>query len=141
MEVELTPNNKTVSVYISEELRKQAEEAGINLSATLREALEEKLALRAAIADALSDGVQEHEVELKDCTGVITGKFFGETGSGEQIFLTDDERVLVYNTHTALVEELSNPEAALSTRLQEGGDPEVLAPLMRALGLRPRVRL
>lgn len=138
----MTPENKTVSVYIPDELRKQAEEAGINLSATLRDALETELARRKAIADTLSDGVEEHEVELEEVTGVITGRFLAELRDGDQVFLTNDERVLVYDVDRLRVDELGDPETELAEWLQnDPHDAEALAGVMRQLGMRPRVRL
>jgi hypothetical protein len=143
MEVIMTPDNKTVSVYISEELRKRAEEAGINLSATLRYALEEELGRRDAIANTLSDGIEEHEVELEEYTGIITGKYLGQTRTDEQIYLSDDERVLVYDVDRQRVVELEDPETELTDWLSNSSrdDQEVIADAMRALGLRPRIRL
>jgi hypothetical protein len=142
MEVIMTPDNKTVSVYISEELRNRAEEAGINLSATLRYALEEELGRRDAIANTLSDGIEEHEVELEEYTGVITGTILAELSDG-QLFLTDDERVLAYDADRQRVDELGDPETELNDWLQNASrdDGGAIADAMRALGLRPRIRL
>lgn len=141
----MTPENKTVSVYIPDELRNRAEEAGINLSATLRDAVEEELARRAAIAETVSDGVEEHEVELDDGSiGVITGKRLGRSMDTEvEIFLTDDERVIVYNPERQQANELEDPEAELAEWLQSAhrDEAEVIAGAMRSLGYRPRVRL
>jgi hypothetical protein len=131
-----------ITVYLPDEIGAKAKEADLPFSRMLRDAIETEFARRAAIADTLGDGVEEHEVELQDVTGVITGKFLGETDRGEQIFVTDDERVLVYHSGNMTVEELNDPEAELSTWLENSpGESDTLGEAMRALGMRPRVRL
>jgi len=139
----MTPGNKTVSVYISEDLRKRAEEAGINLSRTLTDAVQEELARRDAIADTLSDGIEDHEVELEEYTGVITGKYLGELNNGDQVYLTDDERLLVYDPGNLRLDEIDDPGTAVSDWLQHAGryEAETISGIAHALGIRPRVRL
>ena len=139
----MTPENKTVSVYIPDELRKRAEQADINLSATLRDAVEEELARRETIEGTLSNGIEEHEVELDTgVTGVITGKYLGDLSDG-QIYLTDDERVLFYDSNRERVEEIEDPETEMNQWLEQcrRDDEETITGAMLALGLKPRVRL
>ena len=137
-----------ISVYLHDEIGSKAKEADLPLSQMLSDAVETELARRAAVADAPGDEVGEHEVELQDVTGVITGKFLGETDRGEQIFVTEDERVLVYDSGNKTVEELNDPEAELSTWLENApseSDTQArkvpLGAALRALGTRPRLRL
>ena len=138
----MVSDSKTVSVYIPDDLRSRAEEAGINLSATLRAALQIELDRRTAIANTLATGIEDHEVELEDVTGVITGKFLGATDDDAQFYLTDDERVLVYDRARERVDELAYPESDLAEWLQNNPrGSEVLASVMRQLGFRPRVQL
>jgi len=132
-----------ITVYLPDELGTRAKEADLPFSRMLRNAVEAELDRRAAVAQALADGVEEHEVDLEDGTiGVITGKLLGETGS-DQIYLTDDERLLIYDANREHVDEFEFPESDLGEWLENASraDSEVIAAVMRELGFRPRVRL
>lgn len=129
-----------IATYLPDELGARAKDADLPFSRLLRAAVEVELARRAAIADLLSNGIEEHEVELEDVTGVIVGKLLGETDGGDAIYLTDDERLLWYSSRTEKVEPIDAEN--LAEWLQSTPrDTEAIADVMRQLGLRPRVRL
>lgn len=133
-----------ITVYLPDEIGTRAKEAELPFSRMLRDAVEAELERRAAVEQTLSDGVSEHEVELEDGSiGVITGKFLGVTDTDDKaIYLTDDGRVLVYDTLLERVARIEDPETELAEWLQNSPrDSEVLAGIMRSLGFRPRVRL
>ncbi len=132
-----------ITVYLPDEIGTRAKEAELPFSRMLRDAVEEELDRRATIADTLAEGVQEHEVDLETHTGVITGKLLGTFKDGDQIFLTNDERVLVYQAERMDYYEMEDPEAELADLLQQTREPDtsIIADVMRALGFRPRVRL
>jgi hypothetical protein len=131
------------NVYLPDEISERAKAAELNLSGLLRGAVTDELDRRDAIANTLGDEVEEHEIELEECTGIITGKYLGQTSTDEQIYLSDDERVLVYDVDRQRIVELEDPETELTDWLSNSSrdDQEVIADAMRALGLRPRIRL
>ena len=131
-----------ITVYLPDEIGASAKQAHLPLSRMLRDAVEAELDRRATLEFTLSDGIEEHEVELEEHTGVITGKFLGEFPNAEQVYVTDDERVLVYDEGRRSVRELDDPAKYLADWYE--ADPstsEDAATMARALGLRLRVRL
>jgi hypothetical protein len=132
-----------ITVYLPDEIGTRAKEAELPFSRMLRDAVEDELARREVIGQTLSDGIEEHEVDLDDVTGVITGKCLGVTDDGDaEFYLTDDERLLVYDANRQQVSEVEDPEAELGEWIEQSGkDTEVVASVMRKLGLKPRVRL
>jgi post-segregation antitoxin (ccd killing protein) len=146
MEVAMTPDNKTVSVYISAELRKRADDAGINLSTTLRDALQEELERQEAFANA-RDGMTEQRVDVTDGDrGDLTLRFTGKRIQEDyvEVFLLDDGRVLAafeegYETFDD-AEDFANWVAQPGNR--DGGDEErALLDAVAALGGRPVIDL
>jgi post-segregation antitoxin (ccd killing protein) len=104
MEVAMTPDNKTVSVYISAELRRRADEAGINLSTTLRDALEAELDRRDAL-EAARDGMTTQLIDLGGVNDCIRLRFTGEhiLGPDPDVYRTEEGKVVLvfeedYNT-------------------------------------------
>jgi post-segregation antitoxin (ccd killing protein) len=96
METMMTPDNKTVSVYLSEDLRKRADEAGINLSATLRDALETELDRQDTLA-AAQDGMVQQNVDIDAQDGrALRLRFTGKRVAGGKVdvYLTDDGKVV-----------------------------------------------
>jgi hypothetical protein len=132
-----------ITVYLPDDIGKRANEADLPFSHLLRGAVETELARRDAIAETLGDGVEEHEVDLGDYAGVITGKLLGTLKDGDQFFLTDDGRVLTYDAHNRGVWAHEDPETELGKWLQDcpEDDEVVIADVMRSLGYRPRMRL
>jgi hypothetical protein len=133
-----------VTVYLPDELGVRAKEAdpALKFSRLLRDAVLAELARREAIKNTLAGGVAEHEVSLGDYDGVIVGKLLGVTRDGIEVYLTDDERVLVHDPARDEVEEFEDPRADFDEWLQNpNADTDTIAGIMRQLGLRPRVRL
>ncbi len=112
-----------VTVSLPPELRQRAKDEGINLSRTLRGALENELDRIDAMNNALTD-VQTYLVEMRTShdegevvyTGRITGKLIaGDAQLG--IYLTSDKRVLGYQGPS-----FSEDKTAVCKRLDEPGE-------------------
>src|SRR5215207_5262051 len=101
-----------VNVYLPDDLGERAKAAGeLNLSGLLQGALRDELDRREALASLLDGELPEHELDLEDrngnhYVGVIHGKLLAEGRHDELVYLTDDERVLVYDAGNLRVDEL-----------------------------------
>jgi hypothetical protein len=118
-----------VTVSLSPELRQRAKDEGINLSRTLRGALEHELNRIDAMNDALTD-VQTYLVEMSashaEGTAVYTGRITGKLIAGDAqlgIYLTSDKRVLGYQgpslseDKTAVCKRLDEPQQDLAANI------------------------
>ena len=91
-----------ITVYLPDEIGGRAKEAGLKFSALLRAAVFGELNRLAAVKSA-AEGAEERELELEHpetghpYTGRIVGTLLGGNGE-ESVFLTDDERVIVYDS-------------------------------------------
>src|SRR4051812_41274753 len=101
-----TMTRDDVTVRIDVELRAKARELEINLSRLLEDELRIEVERRERVAEVLSDGVEVHELELFDgrngvyYTGRVTGKVIAGDADRD-VYLTDDERVIVHDRNTA----------------------------------------
>jgi hypothetical protein len=118
-----------VTVSLSPELRQRAKDEGINLSRTLRGALENELDRIDAMNNALTD-VQAYLVEMDTSDGeekvVYTGRITGKLIAGDAqlgIYLTSDKRVLGYQgpsfseDKTAICKRLDEPAEDLAANV------------------------
>ena len=127
------------NVYLPDEVSEQAKAAELNLSRLLRDAVTNELERRKAVAATLND-VQVHEVEIEDSdgqfwTGRITGTCIAQDNDkGEvEVYLTDDERVIVYDGRRRQYHEINDPENELRDWLWPAGYTDALL----ALGMTP----
>ena len=93
------------------------------------------------------DGAREYEIEVADevgtwYTGIFNGKKIADIedrrGENIQIYLLDDERILVHDGE-GHIHEIEDAEEELPQWLQD--DPAALIEALKALGLKARVRL
>jgi hypothetical protein len=90
-----------VNLYLPDDLGKRAKDAELPLSRLLQVAVTTELGRRAAVSKTLAEP-QTFELTLEDhdghiYTGRVTGACIAESRHGEvSVFLTDDERVIVY---------------------------------------------
>jgi post-segregation antitoxin (ccd killing protein) len=124
-----------ITVYLPDEIGKQAKAAEINLSGLLRAAVGDELARQETIRKAIGEqpGIIELQLEDKDgrsYSGRFTGTLLDEHDDWS-VYLTHDERVLVYDEKNWSVDEMTPEEAA--EQLDPGKFPEAL----RALGVTP----
>jgi hypothetical protein len=136
-----------VNVYLPDDLGRRAKAADLPFSQLLQSAVFDELERRAAMSATLNEP-QTYEVAIEDrdggaYTGRITGK---EIASGEdrhgnltQIFLTEDERVLIYDGARMEYSELDFP--AQLEDWQHDLEPAVYAEAMAALGLKATIDL
>lgn len=125
-----------VTVRIDTELRAWARELEINMSRLFEDALRAEIAQRRAIAETLSEGVTDHKLELVDREGVeYIGRFTGKLIAGDDdndVYVTDDQRVLVHNRNSADVDEIDDPAEGLQWL-----DRDEYLVAMSKLGLEP----
>jgi hypothetical protein len=129
-----------ITIYLPDELGERAKRADLNLSRMLRGQVEEELERRAAVAQTL-DNPQTYELELEDpdtfrrYTGRVTGRKIAEDEQIE-VFLTEDERVIVYDGGRPDYRVLEDPEEEL-----RGLPAAEYASALSALGIKPVIDL
>jgi hypothetical protein len=129
-----------ITVYLPDEIGRQAKDAELNLSGLLRSAVTDELERREAMNKTLTE-TETYEVYLEDgdgrgYTGTITGKKLGWEDEVE-VFLTSDERVLVYDGKRSEYHEVTDPAEQLRNWLGAAEYFDVVT----ALGGKPRVDL
>jgi len=130
------------TVYLPDGLGERAKaelERGV-LSRLLRDAVQGELERRDAVSNTLApDEIKEHLLDfLDDDDNVTTGRLRGvqiteENNRGESVFLTEDERVILYDSERLAYWEVDDPENELEDRLPQGD----YARVMHALGIKP----
>src|SRR5262245_28047518 len=130
-----------VNVYLPDDLGKRAKRADLAFSQLLRDAVTAELERREAMASTLTDDPQTFELELEDKDGFtykgrITGKLItSEERGGLDVYLTEDERVILYYGERLDYWELDDPEYELRDELEMGTYREACA----ALGIKPNI--
>jgi hypothetical protein len=127
-----------LTVYLPDEIGERAKEEGINLSGMLRAALIAELERRSKMRTAV-DAPDTYEVRLVnpdggEYTGRITGKLIDREGDWE-IYLTSDERVVIYNQFKCEHETLALADA------RDRLSPERFPDALRVLGVTPVIDL
>ena len=88
-----------ITVYLPDDIGAQAKEAGMNLSRTLRDAVESELERARAMKEFAKDA-QEWLLHLErdgwGFEGRIVGTLLCENRSGHQVFVTEDGRLILY---------------------------------------------
>jgi uncharacterized protein YmfQ (DUF2313 family) len=124
-----------ITIYLPDELGQWAKAEGLNLSRMLRDAITNEQHRRDAVNKTL-DNVKVHELPLEDGrVGRLTGKLIADDGRWT-VYLTEDERVLVYDQRAERVDEVQNPQEEL-----RGLDGEAYAAVADAFGFRAIVDL
>ena len=124
-----------ITIYLPDELGERAKREGINLSRMLRDELAVELQRRATMAQTLNSP-QTFELSLESreggdiYLGRVTGKRIAE-GRHVEVFLTDDERVLVYDERRSDYWVIEDPAEELRDCL----DDDEYARALAALGL------
>jgi hypothetical protein len=129
-----------ITVYLPDELGERAKrEEDINLSRMLRDALIDEFARRDTVSKTLSDPQTiDLNLETRDgplrYIGRITGTMIAEGHHDVRVFLTNDERVLVYDEQKLDYHDVTDdPESSLRSWLEDGPYIEALG----ALGIKP----
>ena len=111
-----------ITVYLPDELGARAKAENLKLSRLLRDAVEDELRRRDAMAATL-ENVQTYELQLKDSRtgeaykGRVTGKLIDETHNARddfEVYLTADGRVLVYDANGLRYDQVEEPETELA---------------------------
>lgn len=131
-----------ITVYLPDEIGQRAKAAELNLSGLLRAAVSDELERRAQVTKTLTEP-QTYEIYLEDrdgrgYKGRITGAMLVRTNDDIEVYLTDDERVIVYDENKTEHWELDNPVAELRDWLVSDAD---YAEAMKALGESPVIDL
>ena len=103
-----------ITVYLPDEIGARAKEAGMNLSRTLRDAVESELEHMSAMKEITKDP-QEWLLNLvtpdgEPYEGRIMGSLLCENGRGDQVLVTEDERIILYNPHQARYDVLGEED-------------------------------
>lgn len=128
-----------VMCYLPDEIGAKAKEKGLPFSQILRAGVMAELARQEAVMNTLKEPqTYEVEVETDDghfVTGRITGKEIAEYNrSNVRIFLTDDERVLLYDEKAQEVLDVTqNPVEAFQGWFEES-DRDSFVEAMSAIG-------
>lgn len=130
-----------VTIYLPDEIGTWAKENKLKLSRLLRDAVTAERERRRIMAETLSD-VETHEVFLEDkdgrtYTGRITGRLIADDPGDIEVYLTVDERVLVYDGGRSEYWVLNNPVEQLRGWLTDAAYFEAIT----ALGETPVVDL
>lgn len=128
-----------ITVYLPDALGESAKAARINLSRTLRDAIEDQLERQATINQTLA-GASVYELKLQDergqqYTGRLTGvQIAAERDADVEVYLTIDERVIAYRPSLASYSVLPVPADELP-RL--GLSPHACYEAFTKLGMKP----
>jgi hypothetical protein len=126
-----------IKTYLPDALGERAKERGLNLSRLLRDAVTKELETMDTMEKTLT-GLREIEIEVQSRDGDYIGRFVGrEIAYSDReevaVFLTEDQRVILYHSGNRDYRVLENPVQDLRDQLT----PELYADAMRALGERP----
>lgn len=127
-----------ITVYLPDDIGKKAKEAELPLSRLLRGAVVDVLARQEAVMTTLED-VQTYEVEIETpegrlVTGRITGKLIAEVEEVVSAYLTEDERVLIYDERRQQVHDVSDDRVEALEGWFKDGDPDAYVDAMEAIG-------
>jgi hypothetical protein len=132
-----------INVYLPDDLGERAKAAELPLSQLLRQAVQEELERREAVASTLTES-QTYELELEGdsggYTGRITGRWIAESSSGVVVYMTDDERVIAYDAPNLRYFTLTDdPSMDLDEGLRNWLAPDDAAYISAcsALGIKP----
>ena len=110
-----------ITVDLPDDIRDKAKEAGIDLSRTLRDAVESELERTRAMKD-LTAGTNHTErfLELETPEGEpFKGVLLYENRKGDQVILTEDEKLIFYYRQQAKHFVREDEEDALRETLQD----------------------
>ena len=131
------------TVYLPDDVSEAAKTAELNLSGLLRDAVTDELERRATVSKTLA-APTEHLVDVEDPDGrTYTGRITGEMlhasdndTSDPYVYLTDDERVLVWDPGNLTIHEIDDYDA-----LRELLADDAYVEVMTALGEKPIIDL
>ena len=123
-----------ITVYLPDEIGQWAKEAGINLSQTLRAALEAERSRRDTVAPILTDS-GEHKIYVAErgVEYVLHGALIAQDYDHDvEAYLGEDQRIYVYDVKRERLREISNPD-----ELRDWSSDGLYVDAMRALGRIP----
>lgn len=127
-----------ITVYLPDELGREAKAAELNLSRLLRDAVTDELTRRKEVEATLKDP-QTYEIDIENENGdVYTGRVTGKLlvmGKDVDIYLTDDERVILYDRMGLKYWEVDDLEQEARYHLTDDEYVELLP----ALGIKPTI--
>lgn len=131
-----------ITVYLPDALGQAARQADLPFSRLLRAAVTDELARRTTVATTLKD-TAEYLLDVEGLKGPrpYIARFVGaelirvgERGASHRVFLTNDERVLVYaEEREALIDVTDDPAEKLREWLRDDAYLEAL----KGLGIKP----
>lgn len=133
-----------LTVYLPDDIGRRAKDEGLPFSALLRAAVIEDLERRDALTRAAGEA-REVVLDLEDSNGngyegSFVGRCIAEGRSDVAAYLTDDERVLLYDQANLRLHDLSaEPEQSIKELLREALDDQAFVTACAALGLKARI--
>jgi len=125
-----------ITIYLPDQLARRAKEAsGLNLSRMLRDALTQHFHEEDTMTQALTHA-KTISLDIDDKAGTYRVQFDG-IPLAENVFLTDEGKVIVYDERQMDYSIAEYPEEALRDQLTQDEYIEV----MNALGITPTVAL
>ena len=89
-----------ITVYLPDDIGAQAKESGLNLSRMLRDAVmadfEHSRAMKELAGDTEEILLYLETPDGETFEGCFTGRLLCENHRGDQVFVTDDERIIAY---------------------------------------------
>ncbi|HUF69808.1 MAG TPA: hypothetical protein VMM79_14285 [Longimicrobiales bacterium] len=125
-----------ITVYLPDELGLWAKSADVNLSRTLRDAVEALKVRAETLSEAAEIRLQLIDGDGRKFAGRFTGTLIAE-GRDSAAYLTDDDRVLVHDWKNDSIIEIEDAEEELREWLPQDGYIEACA----SLGLEPVIDL
>jgi len=126
-----------ITVYLPDQLARRAKEAtNLNLSRMLRDALTQHFHEEDTV-DKTLEHAKKITLTLEDDEGRPYGGQFEGTELAEDVYLTSEGSVLLYDPHRSRYSIAENPEEDLRSELKE----EDYIAVMHALGITPTVAL
>ena len=135
-----------ITVYLPDEIGRWAKDAqDLDLSALLRTAVEREREYRDWLAEPASD-IKAHELRVEGDNGTYTVRLHAkeiarnlQRNHDEYLYVTEDERVLVYDNDADKLYGFDPHETSASITYTdaahwEHGDPDFYLALMQALG-------
>lgn len=128
------------TVYLPETMKEWAKANKVNLSRVLREALGQLRREEQEMESTLKGAkLVKLAIEDQGRTYIVrfTGVLLAENRAGAQVYLTDDERVVIYEPDHQRYHEVEDAEAELGDWLES----DAYVDTMNSLGISPEVDL
>jgi len=131
---------KDTTVYLPDTMKDWAKANKVNMSRLLRDAIEQLRREEQEVESTLK-GAKPVKLGIQDGARTYTLRFTGvllaENRAGSEVYLTDDERIVIYEPEHERYHEVDDAEEELRDWLE----PDTYVDAMNSLGISPEVDL